>query len=41
VRCCGWTKEGRSCRAFVPGLSRVEDPRAWADGQGGRCSAHA
>jgi hypothetical protein len=40
VVCCGFTKAGKPCKATVPGLSIVGDPKTWVQGQGGRCTAH-
>lgn len=40
VTCSGFTKTGRRCKATVSGLSLVNEPRIWVEGQGGRCNVH-
>ena len=40
VYCSGFTKKGARCKATVPGLSYVDDPKTWAESQGGRCALH-
>lgn len=40
VICAGKTKKGHRCRNTVPGLSGVDTPKKWMEGQGLHCNLH-